>query len=258
MVYAMRMNRAYSSHQWMRREFKNDLKFIWDEGTWQLQCELGKQAWNRHQEMIQGHGELGKIYPNYKWGVEGDTPSFLYIMPNGLNDPEDPTQAGWAGCHKFGLCVDSLTYAWTSWQEPQKSITEGYKRRFYEAELNDFCARMQWANDGKGNTNPRVLIKNKFSLVPIHIKAKAGDSIPLSAVVSDEEKDSCSINWWVQPEASTYQGEVNVRNSSMGTAAISVDVPKDAKGKTIHVVCEVKDNGEIPLTSYARVILEVE
>ena len=33
---------------------------------------------------------------------------------------------------------------------------------------------------------------------------------------------------------------------------------KDAKGKTIHVVCEVKDNGEIPLTSYARVILDVK
>lgn len=64
MVYAMRMNRAYSSHMWMRREFKDDLKFIWDEGTWQLQCELGKQEWKKHQEMIQGHGELGKIYPN--------------------------------------------------------------------------------------------------------------------------------------------------------------------------------------------------
>ena len=258
MVYAMRMNRAYSSHMWMRREFKDDLKFIWDEGTWQLQCELGKQEWKKHQEMIQGHGALGAIYPNYKWGVEGDTPSFLHIMPNGLNDPEDPTQAGWAGCHKFGMCADSLTYAWTSWQEPQRGITEGYKRRFYEAELNDFCARMQWAKEGRGNTNPRIFINNKFSLAPIHIEARAGESIPLSVVVSDEEKDSCTVDWWVQPEASTYQGSVVIRNSPTDGNAFSVDVPKEAKGKTIHVVCEVRDNGVIPLTSYARVILDVK
>ena len=33
MQYNMRMDRAYSSHMWLRREFKDDLQFIWDEGT---------------------------------------------------------------------------------------------------------------------------------------------------------------------------------------------------------------------------------
>ena len=120
---------------------------------------------------------------------------------------------------------------------------------------------MQWAKEGRGNTNPRIFINNKFSLAPIHIEARAGESIPLSVVVSDEEKNNCTVNWWVQPEASTYQGEVNINHSPMDAATgfiASVDVPKDAKGKTIHVVCEVKDNGEIPLTSYARVILDVK
>ena len=257
MVYAMRMNRAYSSHMWMRREFRDDLKFIWDEGTWQLQCELGKQEWKKHQEMIQGHGELGKIYPNYKWGVEGDTPSFLYIMPNGLNDPEDPTQTGWAGCHKFGLCADSLTYAWTSWQEPQRGITEGYKRRFYPAELNDFCARMQWAHEGRGNTNPTVIVNGKKSLSPIHIKAKASEVVSLDASGSvDAEGDKLSFLWWIQPEASGYEGDVDIKGSN--DAKVTINIPEKAKGKTIHVVCEVTDNGTIPLTSYARGILEVE
>ena len=44
MVYAMRMNRAYSSHRWMLQEFKDDLKFIWDEGTWQLHVGLGSRT----------------------------------------------------------------------------------------------------------------------------------------------------------------------------------------------------------------------
>ena len=117
MQYSMRMNRAYSSHQWLRREFQDDLQFVWDEGAWQEQCELGKQHWASHQQYVQGHGALGSEYPDYKWGVEGDTPSFLYVMPHGLNDPEDPRQAGWAGYHERGLCADSLTTAWTSWQD---------------------------------------------------------------------------------------------------------------------------------------------
>lgn len=44
MVYAMRMNRSYSSHQWLRREFADDLMFIWDESAWLTQCELGSRG----------------------------------------------------------------------------------------------------------------------------------------------------------------------------------------------------------------------
>ena len=45
MQYSMRMDRAYSSHQWLRKDFADDLQFVWDEGTWQEQCELGKRYW---------------------------------------------------------------------------------------------------------------------------------------------------------------------------------------------------------------------
>jgi hypothetical protein len=34
-------------------------------------------------------------------------------------------------------------------------------------------------------------------------------------------------------------------------------VPPDATGKTIHVVCEVRDDGNPPLVSYRRVICTV-
>lgn len=255
MVYAMRMNRAYSSHQWMRKEFRDDLKFIWDEGTWQLQCDLGKRYWQKHKDYIQGHGALGSIYPNYKWGVEGDTPSFLYIMPNGLSDPEDPAQAGWAGCHKQGLCPDSITYAWTSWEEPQKSITEGYKERFYPDELNDFCSRMQWAKEGKGNTNPTVRINGIHSLTPIHIKAKPGTTITLDASKScDKEGNNLSFHWWQHPEASTCKDAEIVAGETH--SKVNIRIPSDSEGKTLHVICEVHDDGPFNLVSYARVIID--
>ena len=250
----MRMNRAYSSHMWLRREFKDELQFIWDEGTWQEQCELGKQAWEQHRDYIQGKGALGKEYPTYKWGVEGDTPSFLYVMPNGLNNPEFPQQAGWAGYHERGICADSLTTAWTSWQEPLRSISIGYKRRFYPDELNDFKARIQWAEEGMGNHNPQVVVNNKKGVQPICIQAKAGKTIRLDASKSkDADGDGLSFLWWQQPEIGHTKVSINQHEQAVAT----IRVPANATGDTIHVICEVHDNGPFHLVAYRRIVITI-
>ena len=253
----MRMNRAYSSHQWLRREFADDLQFVWDEGAWQEQCELGKQAWAEHQQFIQGHGALGREYPDYKWGVEGDTPSFLYVLPNGLSDPEHPEQAGWAGYHVRGLSPDSLTTAWNSWQEPVRSISVGYKRRFYPDELNDFKARMQWAAEGRGNRNPQVLVAQGDALpdATLHCQGNAGETIRLDASGSyDPDGDALSFYWWQQPEV----GNVTLAVGDVRQPVVSLHIPADAQpGDTYHVVCEVHDNGPFHLVGYRRVIIHV-
>ena len=53
------------------------------------------------QNIQQDHGPLGAAYPDVAWGVEGDTPSFLSLIPNGLNDPEHPEWGGWGGRYEL-------------------------------------------------------------------------------------------------------------------------------------------------------------
>ena len=245
MQYSMRMNRSYSSHMWLRREFADDLQFVWDEGTWQEQCELGKRHWQQHKDNIQGQGALGGEYPTYKWGVEGDTPSFLYVMPNGLNNPEDPHQCGWAGYHERGMCADSLTTAWTSWQEPVRSISVGYKQRFYPDELNDFMARMQWAAEGKGNLNPYIVIPNDTINITISLSLDASKSF-------DPDGDNLQFSWWQQPEI----GKTKVKIEQADQPIATLRIPADAKGDTIHIICEVHDDGPYHLPAYRRIIIK--
>ncbi|HSH96279.1 MAG TPA: DUF1593 domain-containing protein, partial [Roseimicrobium sp.] len=49
----------------------------------------------------QGHGPLGAMYPDVSFGMEGDTPSFLSLIPNGLNAPEHPDWGGWGGRYEL-------------------------------------------------------------------------------------------------------------------------------------------------------------
>ena len=256
MQYSMRMQRDYSSHMWMRKEFKDDLLFIWDESAWLNQNELGKQNWDKYATHIQSKGEMGKVYPKFKYGVEGDTPSFLHVMPNGLNDPDDPTQVGWGGYHVHGISPDSITYSWTNWQQPMKNISDRYEKKFYPEEFNDFAARMQWADKGKGNRNPVAIVNGKKGIKPIHMNAKAGKTLKLSAAKSyDPDGDNLSFKWWQQPEAGTERFIVHIQGET--DAEILLSFKDEDKGKTLHIVCEVHDDGAFHLVSYRRIIVHV-
>lgn len=113
---------------------------------------------------------------------------------------------------------------------------------------------MDWANEGKGNRNPVVIVNGKAGIGQLTIEKKSGKKVMLDASKSfDLEGDELSIKWWVQPEAGSYNEAIEIQTISPGKASIAL--PSNSAGHSIHVICEVTDNGVPNLTSYRRVII---
>jgi hypothetical protein len=250
-------NTAYdiSSHQLLRKNFADDLKFLWDECAWGYQNGTGKNNWNDYATNIQNHGYLGAGYPKYAYGVEGDTPSFLYLLPNGLSNPDVPNQAGFGGYFAWGLGKDNLTSCYTNHTGSGYSTCYKYVSQFYPAIFNDFAARMDWAKDGAGNRNPIIDVDgNKGNEILIN-NSEPGSSAELDAsATTDPDNNSLTYKWWIMPESGIYLGNVSISNSTSSKATVLV--PSNSVGKSFHIICEVTDNGTPNLKSYRRIIFE--
>ena len=245
-----------SSHAWMRRNFSDDLLFIWEDCAWWYQVSAAKRGlWPDYETHIQRHGNLGNQYPKYHYGVEGDTPSFLHLMPNGLNNPDVPTQAGWGGYSEWGLGIDNNGYAYVNRTGDAHTICSKYVKEFEQAYFNNFAARMDWAKEGKGNRNPIAIINGNEGIEILMKNPRQGTTIKLDASKSyDPDDDTLTVKWWIQPEAGTYPKEITLTDEN--TSAVHIEVPAGSAGKTFHVICEITDNGVPKLTSYRRIIFE--
>lgn len=244
-----------SSHQWMRKEFEQNLLFIWDECAWKYQNGTGRKNWSEYETHIQGHGHLGQVYPKYKYGVEGDTPAFLHLLPIGLSDPNIPTQGGWGGYFAWGEGEDKSTRCYTNCRDPDYSTCRELAEHFYPATFANFAARMDWAQDGAGNRNPVVVVDGDRSLDVIVKTATQGADVTVDATAtSDPDGDELSFRWWVFDAAGTWRGPVEILGDR--TAKATIRVPANSDGQTFHVICEVTDDGTHRLSGYRRLIFQ--
>ena len=239
------------------------------------------------EHIQQGHGPMGEAYPDVAWGMEGDTPSWLALIPNGLGDPEHPEWGGWGGRYELyrpeihvndprtflgGVPIPQETrpiwtnalddYAPPTYPEYGRATRNGTKPiHDYKATLwrwrddfqNDFAARMEWTTKSYREANhPPVPILD----TPEAFTVKSGQSFRLSAHATDPDGDSVSYLWFQYPEAGSYKGRVLVplvENLNFNDFV----APKADKPETIHFILRVTDKGTPPLSRYKRVIVTV-
>jgi hypothetical protein len=205
-----------------------------------------------------GHGPLGAAYPNYDggdpWGrvkgvKEGDTPSFLYLLPVGLGNPEEPTWGSWGG--RFTGPHPQYTDAVDTVGGVTSERATVYRwRPAYQAA---FQARMAWCHTSydEANHEPEARLAG-----PPRREVQPGEEVVLDASGStDPDGDRLSFRWWVYPEPGTYRGPLTIGDAQEPVARVVA--PAVERPETIHVILEVTDDGEPRLTSYRRVVVTV-
>jgi hypothetical protein len=283
---------------WIRNNFL-DLFYIVSPGD-----DYGSATWNAINSIInginnekisntwlaqniqQGHGSLGAAYPDVAWGMEGDTPSWLSLIPNGLNEAEHPEWGGWGGRYELynpdfatqkkggsGVpfepetreiwtnAVDTYTpYVHNEYGRTVKQDTITFTDnkvslwRWRDDFQDDFAARMDWCiKSYKEANHPPVPVLGNPKVITI----KSGEGFGLEAFAStDPDGDHLSFLWFNYPEAGTYKKEIKIGGAENAHGAYVI-APEVDKEETVHFILRVTDKGEPQLSRYKRVIVKI-
>ncbi|MGC2616166.1 MAG: DUF1593 domain-containing protein, partial [Terracidiphilus sp.] len=237
---------------------------------------------------IRSKGSLGKKYPKFMFIMEGDTPSFLGLIDNGLNAYRRPDWGGWGGRYVFRQTYGETHPIWTQGGDEfarvdsRDTVTgiDGKEHtsdqatiwRWREAFQNDFAARMTWtvADFAHANHNPVVVVNGKGGSAQLEMNVRVGETITLDAgQSSDPDGQRLHFHWFHYAEAGIADGNLAALTLN-GAESPTVTVRADAacrplwlplipcKGDGVaHVILAVTDDGSPRLTSYRRVILHV-
>ncbi|QEG34168.1 hypothetical protein Pr1d_14410 [Bythopirellula goksoeyrii] len=239
----------------------------------------------------QGHGPLGAEYPDVAWGMEGDTPAFLGLIPNGLNVPDRPDWGGWGGRYELyqpkdsdievggsvegGIPIEAESRPiWTNAVDTYAPrIAQMYGRSVRPADQtfsnnkvtlwrwrdhfqNDFAARMDWCLSTYSEANhppvPALAHPEAFAV-------KSGEGFRLDAQGTiDPDGDNLSYTWMQYPEAGSAPLEVDIGIGPENVYQVYRVAPNVTETETLHFILKVTDKGSPPLSRYKRVIVTVE
>lgn len=210
------------------------------------------------RDLLTGHGPLGALYPlnTTHPQKEGDTMTFLYLVPTGMNDPNKPGWGSWAGRYGRQEAFPKANYYWANQVDTWCGTThrDNTLKRFAADLQNDFRARLEWCVKprAEGNHPPVVRIAGEQRQ-----SAKSGEILTLDASrTSDPDGQILKYEWWIYLEAGTYRGEVMLEGAD--TPIVRVKAPQVKECGTIHVLLTIRDSGQPALTRYGRVVVTVE
>jgi len=211
------------------------------------------------RDVLTGHGPLGALYPT-NTGLrqkEGDTMTFLYLVPTGMNDPEQPTWGSWAGRYGLQETANGKPYYWANVKDTWQGTThrDNTLKRWAVHLQNDFKARLDWCVKDRASANhpPEPKVRG-----PLKREVVSGDKVVMDARAStDPDKQDLKFEWVPYAEPGSYQGPPPEIQGAKGPLA-SFLAPKVASTQTIHIILIVTDGGSLPLTRYQRVIVTVK
>jgi Protein of unknown function (DUF1593) len=230
---------------------------------------------------IRSKGSLGKAYPKYMFIMEGDTPAFLNLIRNGLNEPQSPNYGGWGGRYIWRQPYGETHPIWTQGGDMFRRVSsadtvngmssdQATIWRWRSAFQNDFSARMDWTvKSYKASNHPPVAAVASAGQISI----KAGQTVSLDATPSsDPDGDRLTYRWLHYGEAGVGEGInlADVALSAPNKPQIKVTAKSPCRPDWIdgyipctgsgvaHIILAVTDNGKPALTRYRRIILTVE
>jgi hypothetical protein len=240
---------------------------------------------------IRSKGPLGKQYPKFAFIMEGDTPSYLGLINNGLASLWSPGWGGWGGRYVFRQPYGETHPIWTQGGDLFSRVTSqdtliGADRkthisdqatiwRWREAFQHDFAARMDWTikSFAEANHNPIVVVNGQSGTAPIFVEATVGQPTVLDATSShDPDGQPLRYSWLLYSEAGAAGGQgraaVNIADAESSKVTVTPtatcrpmwlqmpDAKCPAEG-VAHIIVSVTDDGSPSLTSYRRIVLHV-
>lgn len=209
------------------------------------------------RDVLTGHGPLGAMYPmnTNRAQKEGDTMVFLYLVPTGMNNPDEPLWGSWAGRYGRQEQFPGRNYYWANQTDSWNGTTQrdNTLARFAVDLQNDFRARLDWCVKpfAEANHPPVVRIAGERSRT-----VKPGEAVVFDASqTTDPDGNALTYRWWVYPEPGTFRGEVPLTGAE--TPRVELTAPRVAGRQTIHLLLTVTDQGTPPLSRYGRVVLTV-
>lgn len=224
---------------------------------------------------IQNKGPLGQQYPDIKFLMEGDSPSFMFLIDNGLGDPEHPDWGSWGGRYEYYLpkfekwflepetrplwtnAMDEVLGSDGRWHTSNHATIWRWREHFQ----NDFSARMDWTIKTYEQANHPPVPKLGHES---YLRVQAGERVNLSAAgSSDPDADSLSYKWFLYGEPGTFAmstartgSPLKINDSDKQEAWFIA--PENVRMGTMHIVLAVSDKASPSLTRYKRVIVEVQ
>jgi len=277
--------------KWIRKEFPSLSYIVTPSDSWK---EYYKATWtgisgDRHykngpmyhfelvdnpwltENIIENHGPLGKLYPKVAYIMEGDTPSFLGLIENGLGWSVSPSFGGWGGRYILYKSYAETRPIWTNnhysrdtikIKDNQYTSDQATVWRWRKAFQHDFAARMDWCINkdySKANHNPIVILNGNQSKEVLYLNANPGTTIKFSAKQShDPDNDAISYQWIIYREAGNYRHPIKLSHSSGIVTSVTVSNKKSSSSANkIHLILMAEDNGSPSLTSYRRSVITV-